>query len=124
MTVRSVNGPAVTQIVGYQVTGTTNGPEAVRCVYLTSGAVLAGFTVTNGATGRFTYYYDERNGSGGGVWCEGSSAVVSNCVLTGNSASSYGGGAYEGTLNNCTLTANSVMIGVWVGGSGGACHPV
>jgi hypothetical protein len=94
VTVRSVNGSVVTQIKGYRVPGTTNDPAAVRCVYLTNGAVLAGFTLTNGAAS-----------SGGGVWCEGLSAVLSNCVLTGNSAN-YGGGSFSGTLNNCVLTGN------------------
>jgi parallel beta-helix repeat protein len=84
--VQSVNGPAVTAI---------DGASEMGCAYLTNGAVLAGFTLANGAAGNY----------GGGVWCETDSAVVSNCVLTGNSAD-YGGGAYRGTLNNCTLTGN------------------
>jgi hypothetical protein len=107
MTIRSVNGPDVTVIRGYQVPGTTNGPEAVRCVYLTNGAVLAGFTLTSGATQ--TSGDNIRQTTGGGVWCE--SGVVSNCVLTGNSASVYGGGACGGTLHDCRLTGNSAAMG-------------
>ena len=38
--------------------------------------MLVGFTLTNGVAA----------GNGGGVYCESTSAVLSNCVLSGNSA--------------------------------------
>ena len=87
---RSVNGPDVTAI---------DGLGAVRCVYLTNGATLDGFTLTNGVG----------NGSGlqegGGVLCESTNAIITNSVLAGNLAHN-GGGARGGTLNNCILAGN------------------
>ncbi|MCX6927406.1 MAG: PKD domain-containing protein, partial [Verrucomicrobia bacterium] len=109
VTLRSVNGPQFTTIKGYQVPGVTNGDGAIRCVYLTNGAALSGFTLTNGAT--LSCCDSEKEQSGGGVWCDSSLAVVSNCVLTGNSAGSQGGGASSGTLLNCTLAGNSASQG-------------
>ncbi|MGA2177433.1 MAG: PKD domain-containing protein [Verrucomicrobiota bacterium] len=102
LTVRSVNGAGVTVIQG-QMPGATNGN--IRCVYLTNGATLVGFTLSNGVAG-----YD----NGGGAYCASTSAVLSNCVLSGNSVWNEGGGAYGGTLNNCTLTGN------WAPDGGGA----
>ncbi|MBU1908884.1 MAG: hypothetical protein KJ726_02425, partial [Verrucomicrobia bacterium] len=103
ITVRSVNGPDVTIIKGAKAAGGGNGNGAIRCVYLASGAVLDGFTLTNGATcssgdGNYTH--------GGGVWCESDNAIISNCFITGNSAAQAGGGARKGTLFRCVLKGN------------------
>src|ERR1700690_4337821 len=118
--VSSVNGPAVTTI---------DGGGTVRCVYLTNGAALSGFTLTHG--------YSPDNG--GGVWSKDTSATISNCVIVGSAAFAGGGAAYatltgcilsnntafsgggakDCVLNNCTLTTNSAFEG-GDGGGGGA----
>jgi predicted outer membrane repeat protein len=107
--VQSVNGPDVTLIEGYQLPITPNGDSAVRCVYLTNGASLSGFTLSNGATRTAGDPYREQ--SGGGIYCESLNAVVSNCVVVSNSANFVGGGAYGGIFNNCTLSQNSSFAG-------------
>jgi hypothetical protein len=112
LTVQSVNGPAVTVIKGYQVPGTTNGANAVRCVYLYNGATLSGFTLTNGATPNV--------GFGGGVYCLSTNCLVTNCVINGNAASAGGGGTYYGTLVNCTLIGNSAAQ--FSNGNGGGAY--
>ncbi len=109
ITVESLMGPEVTVIAGWQVPGITNGDGAIRCVYLADGAVLSGFTLTNGATRNSGDSYRER--SGGGVWAASLNTIVSNCVLIGNSASRYGGGASSSTLSHCTLSMNSAFDG-------------
>ena len=111
VTVQSVNGPAVTIIKGAWDT-TTNGPNALRCAYLSAGSVLSGFTLTNGAT------TISGVNSGGGVYCASSTAIVTNCVIIGNSAYNSGGGAYSGTLINCSLIGNSTSPTPGGGGGG------
>jgi len=81
----SVNGPQFTIIDGFRY---------LRCVYLTNGASLSGFTLTNGWGGL--------QDGGGGV----NGGTATNCVLAGNLAG-YGGGARDSLLNNCTLVGNS-----------------
>ncbi len=94
ITIQSVNGPSVTIIQGFQ-DATTNGPAAMRCVRFANGAVLSGFTLTNGAT----------SSSGGGIYCQANS-IVTNCVITGNFSSADGGGGYAGVYYNCVITGN------------------
>ncbi len=109
--VQSVNGPVVTIIKGYQMPGTTNGANAVRCVYLREFARLSGFTLTNGAT-------QSSGGNGGGVGME-SSCVVSNCIITGNASSANGAGVdsfNNALVVNCVISGNIAMGGSSGGG--------
>ena len=108
ITVQSLNGPAVTTILGSQGNSRLGIPYA-RCAYLTNGASLVGFTLTNGAVPVSS------SSQGGGAYADSSplspsTATLSNCVLTGNSAA-HGGGAYGLTLNKCMLVANSASVG-------------
>ena len=126
VTLRSVNGPAVTLIQGWQVPGTTNGDAAVRCVYLDSQAALIGFTLTNGATKSHNSgtAVDEL---GGGAWCDSTYPLISNCVVTCNSSANEAGGVYGGTLDDCVVSGNmscgansSILIHCLITGNSGA----
>ena len=106
LTVQSVNGPKVTIINGQG----PSGSNAIRCVYLGSHACLRGFTLTEGHTAEIVGYVPRRADSGGGAFCE-SDAVVSNCVVAGNSAADRGGGVYNGMIYNCVIVSNSAYLG-------------
>jgi hypothetical protein len=90
-----VDGPAQTVILA----------EGGRGAFVGNGALLAGFTITNGSAL-----------VGGGVWCD-VGGTVSNCVVTGNQAMN-GGGVYGGTLWRCTLRQNTAQANEEVGGGG------
>jgi hypothetical protein len=115
LTLRSVNGPAVTTIKGYRLPAVTNGADAIRCIYLAEGTSLAGFTLTNGAT--MTSSWDGRIVYGGGAYCAGPGVSISNCMFARNSAAERGGGAANGNLFNCQFIGNIAFLG---GGASGA----
>ncbi|HVU26261.1 MAG TPA: right-handed parallel beta-helix repeat-containing protein [Verrucomicrobiae bacterium] len=105
VTLQSVNGAVATLI---------DGISTMRCVYLTNGTSLLGFTLSNGTAG-----------FGGGVYCASTSVLVpnadvlvANCLLFNNSAGFSGGGASTVTLSNCTFSGNSAD------GGGGAAYSV
>lgn len=108
LVLRSVNGPLVTIIEGYQIPGAILGNKTVRCVYLGDGATLSGFTLTRGATLSIWGSPPAEDTQGGGVRCQTANTVVSNCVLTGNAAFD-GGGAWGGSFYNCAFTDNSAV---------------
>jgi hypothetical protein len=108
VTVRSFHGPQFTVI---------DGGGVVPCVLLTDGAILSGFTLTNGMA---------YGNNGGGVGCTSTNAVLTNCTLSGNTARAfmgsggYGGWAYRGSLYNCTLSGNTAILQNTFGYGGGA----
>jgi len=106
ITVRSFQGPQSTIIRGGLASGTTNGNDAIRCVYL-RGATLSGFMITGGAT--LAWSTDDDDRSGGGVFGSG---VVSNCVITGNSASHRGGGVFGCFVDNSEVIENTACAPV------------
>lgn len=103
ITLSSVNGAGVT-IVDAQAT--------TRCFRVAhTGAVVRGFTMTNGAI----------VGSGAGVFL--ANGVVEDCIITGckmQKSDGYGGGVHLGgpvTLRRCVITGNVAMTASY--GSGG-----
>lgn len=85
------------------------GSDAMRCVALSDGSSISGFTLRGGRTGFDSADY---NSFGGGV-AKGTSgdAVVRDCIIT-NCCASRGGGAY-GFLKcvNCLFVDNRVSYG-------------
>ena len=125
VTVRSVNGKAVTTIVGQGPVGF----GAVRCLYMIDGASLSGFTLQDGATRGFGNEDGiinrsvpppvhiagivEEQQSGGGVRLH-NGGVLSNCVVRGNSAFVRGGGVWcdgGGMVYGCTIVSNAASLG-------------
>jgi hypothetical protein len=117
---RSESGdPAGTIIRGTWNAVSTNGPGAVRCIYLAASSSLIGFTLTHGATVTNTAtgcYWDT---AGGGVLAFNLTPVISNCVITGNAAGFNGGGGYNGKYVDCLFTENMQWAATDAAGGGG-----
>lgn len=107
---RSVNGPAYTSIKGQSSPNGLMGTGAVRCVYLSGGASLIGFALTNGYTmTNSVAIYDVYDKGGAGVLVV-SSGCVSNCIIVGNFGCQGGSGASirnGGSINNCIISNNN-----------------
>src|SRR5262249_29463890 len=73
--IRSINGPQFTVI---------DGLSLMSCIYLTNGASLVGFTLTNGAATYPGSPAPPVMTSGGGAFCESRLAWLTNCVIVSN----------------------------------------
>jgi hypothetical protein len=109
ITVRSVNGPENTIILGAETPGGGKGKGAVRCVFMGAGK-LYGFTISNGFT--FASSASIYDLAGGGIFLTNFCSIT-NCIISGNTAS-HGGGVYcyrGGSLSACTINGNVGSFG-------------
>ncbi len=101
ITVRSVTGNPENCIIDCERAGrgfhfhTEEGPASV----------VSGFSIINGVHEEY----------GGGIYCDGSSPTIENCIISGNSAD-IGGGIFcyllsSPTIRNCTISGNSASEG-------------
>ena len=100
------------------IDGTRSGSVITFGGTETNNCILTGFTITNGNAKMSNY-----SGGGGGINGRGSFATISNCIITGNSASGHyvsGGGLRDcdGSIINCVISNNKVTKG----GGGGLVH--
>ncbi len=81
------------------IDGTSSGSVVTFNNGESSSSILCGFTITNGSAG-----------SGGGIYCNGSSPSLENLTISDNSAN-IGGGIYfnlsSSSLRNVTITSNT-----------------
>ena len=104
----SVNGPKETVIQG----AGPLGPAAVRCAYLTNGAVLSGFRLENGHTLAAGGGDSTPDQHGGGLYAY-NAGLATNCIVVSNAASRQGGGiyAYGTAVNDCRMEHNEAEDG-------------
>jgi hypothetical protein len=110
----TVNGPGSGNL-------SINGNRTTRVLHVSRSvtAAIAGLTITNGTV-------SSDFGAGGGIYNDHAVLTLSDCIVSGNSAT-YGGGIFnEGfsgsatlTLNNCTVGGNWGLQHAGIGSPGG-----
>jgi predicted outer membrane repeat protein len=102
ITVRSKNGPKVTVI---------DCENLDRGFYFHSGeggySIVAGLTITDGNVSPH---------NGGGILCDNSSPTIINCIISGNTAGTFGGGMFCTNnsfpeIINCVFSGNKTVPG-------------
>jgi hypothetical protein len=120
ITLQSVHGAESTLVIA---------PSNNRCGnFQTDGISIDGFTFTGGTAGSGGGLYlngdicvanciisnNTATSYGGGIWCNDRTTIISNCIIAGNSASSQGGGVYRGTLHHNLIENNAASYGAGV----------
>lgn len=112
ITVRSENGPE-NCIIDCQGTSSDNHRGFYFNSAEDSNSIVDGFTIKNG--------YAEV--SGGGIYCDGSSPTITNCVISLNTADLQGGGICyvdsSVSISNCIIEENKSPAIAGVNGIGG-----
>ena len=78
-----------------------------------NNSFLLGFTITSG------YVQGNYPNNGGGIYCECSSPVLKNLMISENTAYTYGGGVYCGASSNPEMENIIISMNVAYGGGGG-----
>ncbi len=115
----STDGPEKTVIVGKVSSAAEkdargNGPGAIRCVKLSLGSSISGFTLTGGRVAE-TEDDSSEDSFGGGVQCAGREYVM-DCIITNNAAVRAGAG------RNCTFVRCRVFDNRATGNLGSAFY--
>jgi predicted outer membrane repeat protein len=113
----TINGPGPNNL-------TVDGNHASRVFQVSGGvtATIAGLSITNG-------FVSSNFGAGGGIYNDHAVLTLSDCTISGNSAT-YGGGIFnEGfsgsatlILNNCTVSGNWGLVHPGIGSPGGGIY--
>ena len=88
-----------------------DGNDANNVIIFDSGdanSTITGFTITNGWA---KTSIGAHSNNGGGIYCNGVSPTIDNCIITKNEAYDYGGGVYyincpNPKIINCTIAEN------------------